>query len=592
MAIAPLIKLIDSVDGRLKDMEDDSRKRTDAEEELGIIPDNYAYIPGDVRRYGPALDGSTDDTTALTTWASVGGDDMYFPANKIALITAAIPLVSNSTIRFGRGGRIQTATTNISMFSASAKTNIRIFGGHFKQTSAGNNGSVAHVRLVNCTNCWIDGVEFEGHQWAAVELNGTDDSDVTNCYCHDALASTAGNKFDIQLYHSNRCNVAFNRCYGAKHGGIIVQDVNGSGVDVPTRNRVHHNRVRDMEVYGIVIYLGGSDPTFNEVTDNEVENVDGDPAAQDSTGTGIYAVGSGIGGLKICRNTVRNACILTDDITNGPAGITIADVATGTVRPVVSENNVEDMTQGSGILLVSSPGGAIITSNSIRMPSNNDGSGAGGGTLVGNGIKIFNSSDATIEGNGVIQDGSGDGLLVIATTSSFDRITINGNTIRAAEGNAVRVDRTSTHVHTDIAITGNNLRTDDAASCVAMAGCDRVTVTGNVGGSDTGPALAFTACTATRVANNSLNANGTNGVTTSGTCTNSNYDKTNRIPGNISNGGTGFRIEQIGATPAAGTYVAGDTVWHAAPAAGASPGAICTTGGTPGTWKAMPAIAA
>lgn len=44
-------------------------------------------------------------------------------------------------------------------------------------------------------------------------------------------------------------------------------------------------------------------------------------------------------------------------------------------------------------------------------------------------------------------------------------------------------------------------------------------------------------------------------------------------------------------TPAAGQWAQGDIVWNNAPAAGGTPGWVCTTGGTPGTWKAMANLA-
>lgn len=46
---------------------DDSRIRTPAEISAGVTPVNYAYEPGDVRRYGAVGDGTTDDTTAVQT---------------------------------------------------------------------------------------------------------------------------------------------------------------------------------------------------------------------------------------------------------------------------------------------------------------------------------------------------------------------------------------------------------------------------------------------------------------------------------------------------------------------------------------------
>jgi hypothetical protein len=46
------------------------------------------------------------------------------------------------------------------------------------------------------------------------------------------------------------------------------------------------------------------------------------------------------------------------------------------------------------------------------------------------------------------------------------------------------------------------------------------------------------------------------------------------------------------AAPATGAWVKGDVVWNTGVAAGGSPGWVCTTAGTPGTWKAMANVAA
>lgn len=45
------------------------------------------------------------------------------------------------------------------------------------------------------------------------------------------------------------------------------------------------------------------------------------------------------------------------------------------------------------------------------------------------------------------------------------------------------------------------------------------------------------------------------------------------------------------AAPTAGQWARGDVVWNTAPSAGGTPGWVCTTGGTPGTWRAMANLA-
>lgn len=54
--------------------------------------------------------------------------------------------------------------------------------------------------------------------------------------------------------------------------------------------------------------------------------------------------------------------------------------------------------------------------------------------------------------------------------------------------------------------------------------------------------------------------------------------------GNVETSGT--------AAPVAGAWIVGDRCWNTAVAAGGVPGWICTTAGTPGTWKAMAVVAA
>jgi len=50
-------------------------------------------------------------------------------------------------------------------------------------------------------------------------------------------------------------------------------------------------------------------------------------------------------------------------------------------------------------------------------------------------------------------------------------------------------------------------------------------------------------------------------------------------------------ITMSNAAPTVGTWSVGDVVWKQIPTAGTTPGWVCTTAGTPGTWKAMANLA-
>lgn len=521
--------------------------RTSAEITAGVTPTNYAYEPGDIRRFGPALDGTTDDTTAVTNWAAVAGHHT-FPVAQTAKITAAIALVSNSTYEFVAGARIETATQNISLFSASSKTNIKIHGGHFKQTSAGNDAYTGGVTLTSCTYCEVTGCEFEGMQWAGVYLDSSSQCIVENNYFHDFLSSSAGDKTDICVYRNSSFNtIKGNRCFAgleADHG-ILVQDPGGIGTYLPRYNKVLNNFVGDHKSYGIAVYIGGSQEGNNQVLGNTIQGVTGTGVAG-ASGTGIYCVGHGLGSMQVHDNIIRDCCSATTSAANAPAGITVTDTVAGSMRVSIKGNTVEFMTQAHGILVSGVLGGAVVSGNTVRMPVDNDGTGAGGATLAGNCIKCFNSDNVTISSNEVLHNGPQDGIFVHATDTDHKNIKVIGNGCVTAAGNPIRFDRSSTFVHTNVTISANTCETaSNTPNALALAGLDRASVTGNTGGCGSQAAIAVTACTLTRFSNNIMNCTGSNAVTTSGTCTSSFYDRSNSIPGAFSNSGTGFTFEKL-----------------------------------------------
>lgn len=54
----------------------------------------------------------------------------------------------------------------------------------------------------------------------------------------------------------------------------------------------------------------------------------------------------------------------------------------------------------------------------------------------------------------------------------------------------------------------------------------------------------------------------------------------------------GVNAKYATAPPSVGTYEVGDVIWKDNPSAGSSPGWVCVTAGTPGTWKAMANLSA
>ncbi|HET9396534.1 MAG TPA: right-handed parallel beta-helix repeat-containing protein, partial [Nitrospiraceae bacterium] len=323
-------------------------------------------------------------------------------------------------------------------------------------------------------------------QWAGIYLEDCTQCIVADNHIFNFAASIIADKADIVIYKNCSFNtVRGNRCFGGENAvhGILIQDPGGAGTFLPQHNKIVDNWIGDHTGYGIALYVGGIVDSFNQIIGNTIQNITG-TYLDGKSGTGIYCVGGGIGGVQVVNNVVRSCCLKTKWAENGPGGITIADSALGTTRAVVTGNTVQNMVQASGILIVDAMAGAIVSNNSIRMPDTNIGNGPGGDELVGAGIRIHDSSDVDVTGNTVLHSGRGDAFLAIATTSSFDRINVSGNLFRAAIGHALRIDRTSGYVHTDCVVSGNQMRTDGTQAAMFLVGTDRVAITGNNGGAN------------------------------------------------------------------------------------------------------------
>ena len=85
---APVFVAFESVNGEARMLEHDALKLTDAERTVEVTPVNYAYPPGDVRRYGADPSGADDSTSAFQD-ATDSGHPVYIPQGEY--------LVSNVT---------------------------------------------------------------------------------------------------------------------------------------------------------------------------------------------------------------------------------------------------------------------------------------------------------------------------------------------------------------------------------------------------------------------------------------------------------------------------------------------------------------
>jgi len=563
--------------------------QTAAEVSASVTPVDYFYPQGDVRRYGPALDGVTDDTTELQNWVKVGGN-LTFPVPQTAKISAALTLLSNTTITGVKGATILQGANDVDHFKATSQSYITIRGLHFLKTSGGSGTTVhvAGVELNGCTYCLVENCVFEGMQGIGVWFtNGTSYCTARGNTILNHLGSgneTADISIDTQVVSGPACAfnvVDGNFCYGAiSEFGISCWDPD-VGV-LPLKNLICNNRIGPHQGYGILFYMPGSASpanTFNQAIGNQIEGILGNVAGNPNSGAGIYVVGNGSGGTQIVHNQIRNCCIDTSGTSLAPAGIGINSTPSGCAPLVIQGNVIEGMTQYHGILLTGVAAGASVVGNSITQPQANS---------TGNALQVVNSFDVGVYGNTISQlnTTTQDGIVVEALGASSGAITVANNIVSGGL-NGIRTIQSGGNTITGLIVEGNHVTGCGGGSLVFDSGTvtNGLVANNNLRGT-TNPAISQTACTSVRYSNNFVVSSGSVIVSFSGANTGSSYDKSNvgsGIGAGVSNAGTGLQVEQYGGTsPAAGTWAVGDRIVNSSPVAAGVAFWICTTAGTGG----------
>lgn len=586
--------------------------------EVGVVNIYWPY--GDWRRYGSDPTGVADSTNAINN-----ANASWFASYGIAgtyKCSAPITMRSGQTM-YGDGAATvlsyaDGSINNVVMQSISSAT-----ARDFKIAVTGVNGTtkLGAIYLSQSTGCHIERVEMSGYNWSGIWMDQANNCFIRDnrCYGAPSLLNTTANGGDINLWSnsstaaSNYNVIQGNQCFGVNTAfGIMLIDPDAATATTgyPLRNTVSGNRVGAHTTYGIALYMPGAGTTaadtFNQIVNNHVENITGlsftgfPGLPNTSSGAGIYAVGKGIGGTVITGNTVTNCCINTLIRNLAPAGIGVNGVQTGITRPVVANNTINGMTQGDGVLVTSSPGGAVLGGNSINMPSSNIGTGPGFAALTGSGIRIEASSNVTLGPNDVQVYGLGQALFIYANGIAINNVDATGGVYSqnysgaSTAGPSVFVTQNGGFNPQHVTLTGvraiasNATVANDAFSVNSAIVC---TLSGCDGNSSIGRGLLVNTSTVTRVSGGSYTtASGAAAVATSGACTSGFLDEsvyTGNSAALINNAGTGFTIKiRLAAVPAAGVWAVGDTVFNSAPSAAGVFLWVTTTAGA-GTWKTV-----
>ena len=578
-----------------------------SETAASVIPTALQYIWGNVLRYGADPTGTADSTTAINN-ALLSNASVYIPSGTY-LTSASLNVQSNQTVH-GDGSQsiITCANGAIINFSLSSITRSFIRDLKISVTGTGFVGETAGIYLLNATYCVTESVEMVGCNWSGVWLDAASNyNTVRKCYFH-GFSEPAGSGGDVRIYSAHGAGttapsyniIEDNIMYGGGGFGVGIEDPDSATVAAgfPRFNLVQGNRVGAHLTYGLLNYMPGgvgapSINSGNQFINNYIENISGLCPTNNSSGAGIYQVGVGGGGTQIIGNEIVNCCTNTMNRSLAPGGIGISGLPTGLTPPVIMGNTISNMSQGDGILIVSCLGSTIVEGNSIAMPSSNNGTGPGGATMQGNGLRLEASSNITVGPNTVQTFCPGSALFIYANGINNNNISISGgnySNFATGTGNPLQTAQNGGFSVTQLQITGALFSSLTSADALSLSAVIVGALVGCTGASSTGSGLFINASTFIRVTGGDYSTGtGSVAIATGGTCTRSFIDKScyfGAVSSLINNAGTGCIIEWYVANstiPTTGTFAVGDHAIPIAPAVGSPKGWFTTVAGTPGT---------
>lgn len=582
---------------------------TDAEVTAGVTPTDFSYPPGDVRRYGAVVNGSTNDAAALQAAvnqnAQSGGADVFIPKGTL-IIGTPIQILANVKIR-GAGKYLSSVkaqagtgdTVNVLFYAAGVDgweltnltldcnlTNITPTASHLTLFVSGcSSWSVRNIRSIDAGRTvgsplgqhFIISVSEPGENatGASFDVAGAPCFDwiVSNCTFEDPLYKC---EFGIRVYSEFTLALADNAFTIFNSGtvedcffdGFMWNPVELAGPAVRHCTIINCLSKNSQTFGGFEIDKGSSWNKIIGCTVQDVPMVKVDQCGYrvqgyptDGTAPTRYALGN-----QVISCTVRT---MDGDNTNFPIGMWV-NLAR---RTTIVGFDAEDLTDGGGNQF----------SPAVRVDD------AENTTIIGG--TWTNCVGGVYLGNAAI-----DGLTVMG---------VNSNTVYRFYLTSGAVARTrmrfvgcTIEVNNQIAFSISNSEEISVVDCDLMSAgsstafnisstAGRTTVKDNdvfdfnIGVDYSGGSAINTVIRGNNFHSCNANVSGSNGV------------RNSQCENYATGAGGSSRTETFGtAAPAAGTWFVGDIVWNSAPAAAGTMGWVCTTGGTPGTFKTFGAIAA
>lgn len=352
--------------------------RTASEISASVTPSNYAYFPGDVRRYGAVVNGSTDDAAAITLafdQFAAGGAPVYLPG--------VCYVASGLSYDAARGLQMYGDGWSSGLKGASAGTYIilliqrtgftAITGVSLREFSVdGNNGGqldAGLVQLNNCTDFLVDHVKV-GNTTKASGASG-----VNGITCSAGTPGGTGSKGAIQnclIYSTSKAGINWtSQSVQALIVGNEIRDMTGNGtapgiqINGGAGARVVGNYLTNTQGPGIYVSEdGSSNYPLDTIIASNIVTACGATSTTQGDGIRVTASSGYTGRVLIQGNSVSDC----GTNTNGGSGIYAINTDNVTITGNLCRNNRFDgvRVEGCNHALVS---GNRLTGNNLAAVS-------------------------------------------------------------------------------------------------------------------------------------------------------------------------------------------------------------------------------
>jgi hypothetical protein len=532
-----------------------------------------------VNDFGAVGDGATDDTAAIQAALNSAKQIHFGGSEKIYLVNATLTISSSNISLFGGATITLAENANCNIMSIMGNvSNVDICGLVFDGNGANQSGGASSEAINGITlGNNVDSMTFT----ECVIRNCGNQNAASNNINTEATYGKGSGIVRLSGGAVNATNIKFVRCkFEGLHAGIAIR---GSGRDllvdscrfdrcgmnsVLTRTGMSNVVVKnciDNNTRGMECWSDGAKLVNNKITNSHRHGISGGVTNAYIAGNEI--IGSFAGSLYAIEIGLSNNCRVVNNRIDGWIGtsvITATDEANSASRCVIEGNVITNCVTTNGGITHTNPQTGHVISNNVLFNNNSASLSLRGDRHVINGNIIYDSASSladSIIGTGINIPVSENGGHTICNNI----VWLAGPWIEGGFRYALLGDMRNSVISSNV-IHGGRQSIYIAAAGTLIQNNRLVNAYRILRFTDEGVGAVFR-----------------NNIT----------QFTNSISEGVV---TGFGIRsknesQGTAPPSTGTWNQGDIFWNTAPVSGGVPGWMCVAGGTPGTWRAMAALA-